>query len=252
MRWMTPLAQPNVPGCPWLDGVTSVVRSRKRILEENNLSVSGSLIQIYSAACAVVLRKCPSAQLLVLPLTVHQRNCTTIKGNKAEKEAVCRVSGDRKEFPAAGAGRQFVKRLSILASVLGNFAFFFYDVLFLYICCFFWNSFFYLLRSAVWVSLEQHFSACFPLLFCNSFFYLPPFLLHVSMGILSTRVLLTSSRIPAMGIRGQPFRFKFVSLWTCCACMHLCVCAHDRYTSNDYYIWQHVVEASHYVAVLRY
>lgn len=146
----------------------------------------------------------------VLPLTVHQRNCTTIKGNKTEKEAVCHVSGDRKKFPAAVL---LVKRLSILASVLGNCIFLLLRIL-PFIVLLLLNSFFFnLFFSAFQVSLEKHFSACFPLLFCNSFFYLPhPFLLHVSMGILSTRVLLTSSRIPAMGIKGQPFRFKFVSL----------------------------------------
>lgn len=60
-------------------------------------------------------------------LSLYTRgNCTTIKGNKAEKEAVCRLSGDSKKFPAAGAGRRVVKLLSIMASVLGSIAFLFY------------------------------------------------------------------------------------------------------------------------------
>lgn len=36
------------------------------------------------------------------------------------------MSGDRKKFPAAGAGRRVVKLLSIMASVLGSIAFLFY------------------------------------------------------------------------------------------------------------------------------
>lgn len=47
-------------------------------------------------------------------------NSTTIKGNKGEKAAVWHVSGGRKKFPAAVAGRQVLKLLSMLASISGK------------------------------------------------------------------------------------------------------------------------------------
>lgn len=121
------------------------------------------------------------------------------------------MSVDWKEFPAAGARQWVVKLLYILAS--------------------FWETLhFYLVttqrRNVEIAPLSE--SVFLPSLFCclehplnnislpvllsYSVILLLPFLLHVSMGILSTRVLLTSSRIPAMGTKGQPFRSKFVSL----------------------------------------
>lgn len=116
-RWITPLP---LPRCAWLslgyDEVTSMAHSREIRFWKKTVrkSLTGSLIQLYSAVCAG--STLPLSWQCCLSLYTRG-NCTTIKGNKAEKEAVCPVSADRKKFPAAGAGRRVVKLLSIMASV---------------------------------------------------------------------------------------------------------------------------------------
>lgn len=61
-------------------------------------------------------------------------------------------------------------------------------------------------------------------------FHLPLFLLHVSKGTPFTRVLLTSSRIPAMGTKTPLFRSKFVSPVGSVHLHVLCLCAESQVT----------------------
>lgn len=216
-------------------------RVRWRIPELNHtfssVALALSLINLHAVFFCLVSPRWGSGLLLgwqcCLSLSTRY-NCTTIKGNEAERggllggweapltahhvEVTAQVSIGWWEETIMLDVLKYCKSWDLtLLQQKSNPSFLWYSSD--------WEISFWLFFSVLNIFLQTFVSVLFLLLFTFLSSVFPLFLLHVSKGTPFTRVLLTSSRIPAMGTKAPLFRSKFVSACRTPPCTRMYFCS---------------------------